>query len=59
MKTNNEIAERIKNSQEWNLEDCRALCEEADILEEWEKADGENFESVVEKAADILGVKIY
>lgn len=53
-----ELIERIKNSQEWNLEDLRELCKEAGLLEEWEAADGETFEKVAFKAAEILGVEI-
>ena len=34
------------------------LCELAGITEEWENADGETFETVAYKAADILGVEI-
>ena len=60
MKNINEIAETIKNAQTWaDVEaEIKALCEAADMLEEYEAADGESFESVIYKAAEILGVEI-
>ena len=45
-------------SDEWNPEDCRRLCELAGIEDEWNAADGETFEQVVFKAAEILNVRI-
>ena len=53
-----EIAREIRNSETWDDELLKQLCEEADMLEEYESADGETFESVVYKAADILNVEI-
>ena len=53
-----QIAELIKNSDEWNPDDCAELCRLAGLEKEWEEADGETFESVVYRAADILGVEI-
>ena len=60
MKNINEIAETIKNAQTWaDVEaEIKALCEAADTPEAHEAADGESFESVIYKAAEILGVKI-
>jgi hypothetical protein len=52
------VAYRISMSDEWNPEDCRRLCELAEIEDEWEAADGETFEQVVFKAAEILNVRI-
>lgn len=52
------IAARIANADQWNAEDCRALCELAGMVEEWEQADGETFEKVVNAAAYKLGVAI-
>lgn len=52
------IAARIRNSDEWNEDDCRELCEMAGIEDEFEEADGEGFEAVIFKVAEILGVKI-
>ena len=44
-----EIAREIRNSETWDDELLKQLCEEAD---------GETFESVVFKAAEKLGVEI-
>ena len=52
------VAYRISMSGEWNPEDCRRLCELAEIEDEWDAADGETFEQVVFKAAEILNVRI-
>lgn len=54
-----EVAKRIRESKEWDQDDCRELCNLAGLSQEWEDADGENFEGVVEKAAEILGVEIF
>lgn len=54
-----EIAEALRNSDTWNLEDCKRLCELAELESEWEAADGETFENVLSEAADKLGVEIY
>ena len=53
-----EIAQELNNSNEWNAELLAELCELAGLSEEWSNADGETFESVAYKAADILGVEI-
>lgn len=58
MKTATEIANEMKNSQEWNLDLCAELCELAGMKSEWDASDGETFESVVFAAADALGVEI-
>lgn len=55
----NEIAENLRSADSWDAELCAALCEEADMTAEWEAADGDTFESVVEAAATKLGVEIY
>ena len=52
------VAYRISMSDEWNPEDCRRLCELAEIEDEWDAADSETFEQVVYKAAEILNVRI-
>ena len=57
--TANEIAENLRSTDTWNAELCAALCEEAGMTAEWEAADGDTFESVVEAAAARLGVEIY
>lgn len=53
-----EIAQELNNLNEWNAELLAELCELAGLSKEWEEADGETFESVAYKAADILGVEI-
>lgn len=58
MRDKYEIAEVIRNADEWDPDDCRELCELAGIEDEWDAADGETFEQVVYKAAEILGVEV-
>lgn len=53
-----DLAEKIRNSSEWDLEDLRALCDAAGMLDDFEAADGETFESVVYAAADALHVEV-
>lgn len=53
-----ELAERIRKSGEWIEDDVRELCDAAGLLEEYEAADGETFETVIFKAAEILGVEV-
>lgn len=53
-----ELVERINASDEWSAEDLAELCEMAGLEKEWQEADGETFEQVVFKAAEILNVKI-
>ena len=53
-----EIASELRNSSEWNLKLLAELCEIAGIEEDWINSDGETFESVAYKAAEILGVDI-
>ena len=48
-----ELAKKIDNAQEWNADDCKALCKALDMSDEWEAADSETFEAVVEKAVTI------
>lgn len=53
-----EIAREIRNSETWDNELLEQLCEAAGLLEEYQNADGETFESVVYKAVDVLNVEI-
>lgn len=53
-----EVAARIRESFTWDEDDCRELCDLAGLADEWDAADGEEFEGVVYKAARILGVEI-
>lgn len=52
------VADRIKNSDTWNDEDCRTLCGFADMEDEWDKAQADYFEDVMYEAAEKLGVEI-
>jgi len=52
------LAKKIKESGEWDPELLKKLCDFAGLSEEWEEADGESFETVAYKAAEILGVEI-
>lgn len=52
------IAEAIRSMDTWDEELCKELCEAADMLDEWEAADGDTFESVIYKAAEKLGVEV-
>ena len=54
----NEIATALRSSGEWDFELLEELCEIAGLEEEWNNSDGENFEDVAYKAAEILGVDI-
>ena len=54
----NEIANELRNSGVWNFELLSELCEIAGLKEEWLNSDGENFEDIAYKAAEILGVDI-
>ena len=54
----NEIATTLRSSGEWDFELIEELCELAGLEEDWSNSDGENFEDVVYKAAEILGVDI-
>ena len=54
----NEIATVLRSSGEWDFEMIEELCEIAGLKEEWNNSDGENFEDVVYKAAEILDVDI-
>ena len=53
------VACDILNADEWNPDDCRRLCEFAGLEKEWQEADGDTFETVVNRAADRLKVDIY
>ena len=54
----NEIATALRSSREWDFELLKELCEIAGLKEEWNNSDGETFEDVAYKAAEILGVDI-
>lgn len=52
------VANKIKNSDTWNAEDCRTLCRFADMEDEWDEAQADYFEDVMYEAAEKLGVEI-
>lgn len=53
-----EIANELNAMDTWNDELLAELCSLAGLEEEWENADGDTFEAVAYKAAEILGVEI-
>lgn len=56
----NAAAKRIREAHDWEAceSECAEICEAAGLLDEWVEADGDTFESVIGKAAHILGVRI-
>ena len=54
----NEIATTLRSSGEWDFELLKELCEIAGLEKEWNNSDGETFECIAYKAAEILGVDI-
>ena len=54
----NEIATALRSFGEWDFELIEELCKIAGLKEEWNNSDSVNFEDVVYKAAEILGVDI-
>lgn len=58
MRTAQEIAKDIKAMDTWDNDLLKELCEAADMMEEWDQADGETFEAVAFAAAEKLGVEI-
>lgn len=58
MKEITALVNKIRNSETWEDEDLKALCEAAGMLDAYKAADGESFEAVVFAAAEKLGVEI-
>lgn len=58
MKSSQELAKDIRKSNEWDLDLLAELCKMAGLSEEWDQSDGETFEDVAFKAAEILQVNI-
>ena len=56
--TNIELAKKIADATEWNEADILELVKRAGLEDEYEAADGDTFESVIYKAAEVLGVEI-
>lgn len=53
-----ELARAIKAADTWDLYQLEKLCDLAGMTEEWKQADGDEFETVAEEAAEKLGVEI-
>ena len=55
-----ELAAKIRAAKTWvEVEDeLKALCEAAGMADEYKAADGDNFEAVIYKAAERLGVEV-
>lgn len=55
------LAEAIRDAHDWESckDECRQLCEMADMADEWDNADGETFEGVLDRAAAKLHVRIW
>lgn len=55
------LAEAIRDAHDWESckDECRQLCEMADMADEWGNADGDTFEGVLDRAADKLHVRIW
>lgn len=55
------LAEAIRDAHDWESckDECRQLCEMAGMADEWDNADGETFEGVLDRAADKLHVRIW
>lgn len=56
-----ELAGAIRDAHNWESckDECRRLCEMAGMADEWDNADGETFESVLDSAAAKLHVRIW
>lgn len=56
-----ELAETIRNAHDWESckDECRQLCDMAGMANEWDNADGETFEGVLDRAAAKLHVRIW
>lgn len=54
-----ELALDICKAREWNPEDVNELVTAAGLGEDWTNADGDVFEDVIAKAADVLNVRIF
>lgn len=54
-----EIAQEIRAMDTWDMDLLRKLCVLANMEDEWDQADGEAFEEVVNKAAETFGVELY
>lgn len=55
-----QLADAIRDAHDWESceDECKKLCDMADMGEEWSEADGDTFENVIERAAYKLHVQI-
>ncbi len=53
-----ELAKAIRDLGYWDYDMSTELCERAGLLDEWEASDDMTSESVIFRAADILGVEV-
>lgn len=53
-----ELVASFREKDVWSMADCEKLCWLAGMEDEWKRADGENFEAVLYKAANKLGIEI-
>lgn len=53
-----ELSQEIRSLGFWDTDLLRDLCWRAGLIDEWEEADGDNFEDIAYKAAEKLGVEI-
>lgn len=54
MKSIATLIHELEHSEEYNFELCKEICKAAGMEKEWEQADGESFEKVVEQAVRYL-----
>ena len=52
-----ELAEKIREATEWDIDLLRDLCWRAGLIEEWDES-GDDYVEVAYKAAEILEVEI-
>ena len=52
------IAEKLRDSDTWNLDDCGDLCQAVGLGEEWDAAAAEDFEEIVVRAGKMVGIEI-
>lgn len=55
-----ELAETIREADDWSAcqDEARRLCELAGLLDEYNAADGDTFEYVIDRAAEFFGVTV-
>lgn len=53
-----ELEKALNESDTWDIELLNILAKMSSMEEEWKNADGEDFETVIYKMADKIGIKI-